>query len=171
MPRWPKRTIHERFWDKVQKLDNCWEWTGAKTQYGYGQLNYDWRRNKRILAHRLSYEIAHGSIPLGLHVLHHCDNPPCVRPEHLFLGTDKDNVFDAIQKNRFHHNTAGEANGRARIRWETVRKIRTIHAAYPFMGYSEIGKLVGLSRKAIGDILLGRRWPIRHDPQSAAPSV
>src|ERR1041384_6319384 len=91
-------TITERFWAKVKKTDGCWEWTGAKHKRGYGLI-----RSKEISmyrAHRLSWVIHNGPIPDGLHVPHDCDTPSCTRPDHLFLGTHKDNMEDATRKGR-----------------------------------------------------------------------
>lgn len=94
-----KPTTVERFWESVPIVgDGCWEWTGS-TSDGYGVI---WHSEKRrqVGAHRLSWEIHHGPIPDGAWVLHNCDNPSCVRPEHLFLGTPGDNVDDALGKGR-----------------------------------------------------------------------
>lgn len=92
----------ERFWSKVNKTDTCWEWTASCRSFGYGAFKLD---KKVVDAHRLSYIIAHGDIPQGegYHgncVLHKCDNPKCVRPDHLFLGTHQENEDDKIAKNR-----------------------------------------------------------------------
>lgn len=100
MPRECKSAPEEeRFWLYVEKTDNCWTWTGATNKDGYGQIN---SRNatRRILAHRLSWMIHFGGIPSGLFVCHACDNPPCVRPDHLFVGTAMDNMRDMIKKGR-----------------------------------------------------------------------
>jgi hypothetical protein len=86
------------FYEKVQKIPNgCWEWTGSKTQKGYGQLRL-WRVTQ--MAHRCSYLFHIGPIPVGMMVCHKCDNPGCVRPDHLFLGTAKDNTSDMFNKKR-----------------------------------------------------------------------
>ena len=76
----------------------CWNWTAGKQSMGYGMMTV---KGKRMLAHRYSYELAHtNKIPKGMFVLHKCDNPACVNPDHLFLGTQKDNIRDCIKKNR-----------------------------------------------------------------------
>jgi hypothetical protein len=96
-----------RFWAKVNKAGDCWVWTGARNPYR-GDYGIFWvkfppgspRRGVTLLAHRVSWEIANGPIPGRLLVCHTCDNPPCVRPAHLFLGSDADNQVDMIGKGR-----------------------------------------------------------------------
>lgn len=85
-----------RFWAQVDKSKDCWEWTGTKWPRGYGQFYSDGRIQR---AHRLSYELLVGAIPKGLLVLHCCDNPPCVNPTHLFLGT-KSAANGAVKRSR-----------------------------------------------------------------------
>jgi HNH endonuclease len=87
----------ERFWTKVIKSENCWEWQGVKNGDGYGQFKRD---GQMVPAHRIAFELIHGEIPNGLYVLHQCDNPPCVKPSHLYLGTQFDNMRDMFQKGR-----------------------------------------------------------------------
>jgi HNH endonuclease len=101
-------TVVQRFWSCVDKTDTCWLWTGTtRDTFGYGALSVN---SAFIMAHRLSYELHVGPIPNGLFVLHRCDVPPCVRPDHLFLGTQLDNIRDMIQKNRQHY-AQGDNNG------------------------------------------------------------
>ena len=86
--------VSQRFWDKVKKTPACWVWAGVTFRNGYGQFG------RHSLAHRIAWELMYGPIPAGLCVLHRCDNPPCVRPDHLFLGTVADNNHDMCAKGR-----------------------------------------------------------------------
>lgn len=94
------KTLIDKFWPKVQKTDGCWLWIGAVTDTGYGYLSCQVPRRHNMRAHRISWELHNGAIPVGLNVLHRCDIPPCVRPDHLFLGTALDNNRDCISKGR-----------------------------------------------------------------------
>lgn len=97
--------LDERFWDKVNKdgpvmydeLGKCWEWTFRLSVKGYGQIHY---KGRTRMCHRVSYEDKYGEIPKGIFCLHKCDNRKCVNPNHLFLGTHKDNMIDMKNKNR-----------------------------------------------------------------------
>jgi hypothetical protein len=113
-----KKTVEERFWPKVDRSagpDGCWIWTASKNLKGYGQISSH-VRNKPFLAHRVSYEIANGAIPSGMYVCHSCDNPPCVNPSHLWLGTLQDNIADATRKGRIKGTPRyGEANPTAKL--------------------------------------------------------
>src|SRR2546422_11309402 len=98
-----RKPLEERFWAKVQKLpnDGCWIWTAHTNEHGYGRLSI--KRGVVERAHRISWRLHFGSIPDGLCVLHKCDNPPCIRPDHLFLGTKTDNSVDRQTKHRAPH--------------------------------------------------------------------
>lgn len=97
-------TALTRFWSKVKKTKTCWIWTAGRERRGYGTFAPNGRSGKRIKAHRVSWFLAFGSRGLNEnHVLHHCDNPSCVRPSHLFLGTDLENMRDMCAKKRHWH--------------------------------------------------------------------
>lgn len=86
-----------RFWSKVRITDGCWEWTATRNAHGYGTITVG---GTKRLAHRIAWEITFGPLMDQRHVLHHCDNPPCVRPDHLFRGTQADNLRDMFGKGR-----------------------------------------------------------------------
>ena len=94
--------IENRFWPFVNKTESCWLWTGSCNPNGYGQISRERRGMNPVLAHRLSWRIHFGEDPGGNCVLHHCDNPKCVRPDHLFLGDMADNTHDMMKKKRGH---------------------------------------------------------------------
>jgi hypothetical protein len=136
----PSRPPEERFWSAVVKQAACWVYTGRRDGAGYGAL-FVGRRGKRlhsVKAHRYSWELHNGPIPPGLCVLHRCDNPPCVNPVHLFLGTIKDNVDDMVAKGRHRHGPGdasrfpalrGEQVPGAKLTAEVVREMRAGAAA------------------------------------------
>ncbi len=109
------RPIADRFWEKVKKTRGCWLWTASKQAAGYGSFVVH-KGDSPVGAHRLSYELEIGSIPTGMQVLHRCDNPSCVRPSHLFLGTQRDNMRDMRTKGRWRYkprDQSGERNPNA----------------------------------------------------------
>jgi hypothetical protein len=110
--------LTERFWKKIKKTDGCWFWPGAINNKGYG---HSWMYPNNELAHRIAWQLTYGPIPDGLYVCHHCDNRRCVRPDHLFLGTQQDNLHDMKVK--------GRHVGSAKLDEATVLIIRSRYAA------------------------------------------
>lgn len=141
----------ERFWAAVDRSDpdGCWVWTGRR-HHGYGVTTVTGRDEG---AHRVSYTLAVGPIPDGLGVLHHCDNPPCVRPSHLFVGTQADNNRDMEQKGRA-PKVFGEAHWKARLTEEQVRAIRRMRGVGP----TAIARQLGATRSAVRHVLAGNSW-------------
>jgi hypothetical protein len=101
----------DRFWAKVNKTNGCWPWTASCNSEGYGKF---WNGKKLVLATRWLWESMHGQIPPRLLVCHTCDNPLCVRPDHLFLGTHQDNSQDSIAKGRFTYQIRARTAANAR---------------------------------------------------------
>lgn len=128
----------------------CWIWERALTRGTYGQL-LDPVSGKHSIAHRVSYERAYGPIPSGLSVLHRCDNPACVNPEHLFLGDQGDNNRDALAKNR--HGRAGSRSNGSKLTAETVRAIRSDGGTLP-----EIARRYGSTQSNVWRILRRETW-------------
>lgn len=96
-----RETFVTRFWRRVDKSGDCWLWTGGIAANGYGKLS---REYKKLYAHRVAHELINGPIPDWMHVCHRCDNPKCVNPTHLFLGTRSDNMQDCLKKGRMTNN-------------------------------------------------------------------
>lgn len=137
-----------RFWKHVKKTDDCWVWTGA-TRNGYGVLNVE---HRAVYAHRISHILHKGPIPEGLEVLHRCDNRPCIKPEHLFPGTQLANVQDMHAKGRA-RKACGERAFTSRLTAEQVSEIRESKRSG-----SELARSYGVGRTAIYDVKARRSW-------------
>lgn len=162
------RPLAVRFWEDVVKApgDGCWVFTRGTSRHphGYGSLSVN---RRETLAHRVSWELAHGPIPPGLRVLHKCDNPPCVRPDHLFLGTQLDNVRDMWSKGRAKRRARkprpppkgvprGSRHRNAKVAEADVRAMREARAAGERL--RAIGERFGLSESNVCRIVSGETW-------------
>ena len=158
-PRGPYRKNTTWFWSKIDKLENgCWKWTGAKTHHGYAQVAWG---GKSKMLHRVMMEFVSGPLPDGLNVCHHCDNPLCVRPDHLFLGTQKDNLADMTAKGRRVSTLSrAEKNGGAVLSWKEVREIRAKYAAG--RPTADIAREHNRHYYTVRDVITGRTW--KEDP-------
>jgi len=144
--------VISRFWAKVKKTESCWLWTASKSR-GYGKIVI---AGKPRWAHRVAYEIQVGPIPDGKRILHLCDNPPCVRvgPGHLILGTQAQNVLDALKKGRM---LFGEKNGQSRLNEQQVREIRTLYEA-GYGSHDDLADLFEVCAGTIHHVLVRKTW-------------
>lgn len=157
----------ERFWTKVAITaddSKCWEWQRAKNADGYGKFGTGGRKHKKQhLAHRFSWELSNGEIPNELHVLHNCDNPACVNPKHLFLGTNLDNIADKLMKNRQSKGemvslmTRGENNPNSKLTNKEIEYIRRRYAQGGIL-QRELGVQFGISQANVSAIVLRKAW-------------
>lgn len=185
--RFRRKGIREqRFWDKVNKdgptmphmTTPCWEWIGSRNKQGYGQFGAGG-------AHRYSFLLHFGELPTDKDICHTCDNPPCIRPDHLFSGTTQDNILDMERKGRAYHpgglnhgtytkpesRTYGQRNGmytkpesivrgtkhpNSKLTEEQVVEIRNLHEQG--MGYRKLAKLYEVGQTTIGHIIKRDNW-------------
>lgn len=151
-------TPTERFWRYVSKSDGCWEWTGAKSPQGYGQLRV---AGRTINATRLSIQIHTGQV-LDRHdyACHHCDNPGCVRPDHLFVGTCSDNFQDMARKHGWPkrpHQPRGSKVKNSRLTEEDVKIIRSSYVPR-VVTRAQLAKRFGVSVATINEVVYRRYW-------------
>lgn len=144
--------LMDRFWKYVTKTNSCWIWSGSRFNDGYGSF---WTGKKVVRAHRFLMTTIYGKLPSNLLVCHHCDNPPCVRPDHLFLGTHRDNAQDSIQKGRFNRQH-GERIGTSKLKNDDVIMIKKMLSEGKSTGY--IAKKFGVHSSTISMISNGSNW-------------
>lgn len=148
-----KTPVHERFWDKVEKSEGCWLWTASTGgRSGYGRILDGGRL---VMAHRLSYEWRYGEIPEGMQVLHKCDVPGCVNPDHLFLGNPKTNALDRERKGRS-QSPQGVDHPNAKLTEEQVFGIRAALASGTRV--CDLARKYGVGPPAIEKIRDRVRW-------------
>lgn len=150
-------TLEERFWNFVDKKseDECWHWTGQILATGYGRISLGAKKDGNEGAHRVSWKLHNKKdIPSGMFVMHKCDNPKCVNPYHLSIGTPKDNTQDMIAKGRKRVvSPKGEGNGKSLLNAEKVRLIRSSK-----LSHVELGRQLGVSSNCIRGVRIGRTW-------------
>lgn len=159
MPTKP-RPLVDRFWPKVDKNSSpteCWLWTATKSR-GYGYISEGGRKAQKFRrAHRVSWELAYGPIPAGLYVLHRCDDPSCVNPRHLFLGTQKDNIRDAVAKGRHKPSMVrGERVHNTNLTADDVRQARRLKSEG--RTYPELAHQFDMSISGISKVVRGVTW-------------
>ena len=137
----------DRFWNKVEKTDTCWNWTAGTNSGGYGQIQCV---DKLWKAHRMSYLLHHGTIDGTLKVLHKCDNKLCVNPDHLIQGTQKENIYDMIRKGR------ANSGGLTKLNYEIAEEIRKGYE--DGLNQYQLADKYGVSQSQISNIILGKRW-------------
>lgn len=141
------RSLKDRFFEKVKKSPSCWNWIANKNKKGYGRF---WVNGRNEFAHRTSWRMLHGRVNFNLRVLHRCDNPSCVNPKHLFLGTHADNGSDKAKKGRA---ARGEGNGNSKLRAEDIYTIRNSRDSV-----SQLADAFGIDRTQIWNIRKRKQW-------------
>ncbi len=173
------RPVGDRLWEKVDRngpvpvhrpeLGRCWIWTASKTKLGYGKIGVPGRTSGWDFAHRMSWEVTNGPVPHGLFVCHHCDNPSCVRPDHLFLGTKAQNSADMAAKGR---SSIGNRNPTRLYPGRVIRgsrqhmarldetKVAEIRARFKAGGITEVAlaREYGVSFQTVSLVVLGKTW-------------
>jgi hypothetical protein len=143
--------VHDAFWSNVDQSGECWIWLGMTTnskQSRKGDYGITYVAGRRFLAHRLAYIITHGAIPAGMLVCHSCDNQKCVRPDHLWIGTHRDNMADMVAKGR------GKSGRQGKLSDDQVREVRRLYAVGG-TSYGAIGRRFGVTAAAISHIVRG----------------
>lgn len=161
--------IEARFWPKVQKSDGCWVWMASRAPTGYGYFGIQTRRGigearRSAGAHRIAWMLLRGAIPDGLCVLHNCpggDNPSCVNPAHLFLGTQLDNIQDRERKGRSASGSIrasrGEKNGFSKLTTDEVLRMRTMHRTLA-VTTTHLSEVFGISSRRVREVIKGNAW-------------
>jgi len=151
-------TLEQLFFSKVAfGVSDCWFWVGCRDQTSYGRMRT--KNNNCQFSHRISWQMFKGIIPKGMKVLHKCDNPSCVNPEHLFLGTQNDNVQDMIIKGRMSSKKSfpGELNGYSKLKNFQVLEIREIYSKKTLNQY-ELARKYNVSSMTINRIVNNKLW-------------
>lgn len=149
-----RKTLEDRLSDMLQETESgCWEFVGCRNIKGYGKINIG---GMGRLAHRVCWELHFGPIPIGMHVLHECDNPPCCNPNHLKLGNDQDNCDDKFNRKR-NYNAKGMEHGNALLNEDNVRQIKRFLHSKQYTQV-ELANMFNVTRQAIWAIAHGKAW-------------
>lgn len=165
------KSLGKRFWKRVKKTKGCWEWQGycARKGKGHGSLSVRALSKKPMYAHRVAWILTKGPIPKGKHVLHRCDNPPCCRPGHLFLGTQRINNLDRDAKGRTasgnrngsrtrpDRRAVGERCGSSKMTAEKVKALRRDWATGKYT-QRQLGRKYKISQQQVSVIVTGKHW-------------
>lgn len=154
------KPIADRLWAKTNKLgpDECWEWQGWRHPKGHGQIGRGTRQDGLAYTHIVAWEVTNGPVPNGSYVCHRCDNPPCVNPNHLFLGTPADNTHDMIKKRRHSY---GEKHARKLSERDVIEVRRLLTKG---MTQQAVANRFSVSRSLIGQIGQFHRWALTDSP-------
>lgn len=156
--KFTEKEYKEKFWEKVKKQSGCFIWLAAKNRKGYGMYG----SKKEKFAHRISFLFLNGEIPKGMLVCHTCDNPSCVNPKHLFLGTAKDNALDMVNKARSAFqkgnlvDNSGENHGMAKLKDKFVGKIKKLYESGKTQAF--IAKQFNIDQAQISRIINKKSW-------------
>lgn len=146
-------SIASRFWEKVKKTDSCWLWMAGTNKYGYGKFFIN---GKDTGSHRISYMLSFGFVSKNVFICHTCDNPPCVKLDHLFLSTPQGNMDDKVKKRRHMY---GNNHTNAKITKEDVRVIKRRYLTEK-ISQSKLGEEYGVHQAHISKILCGKVWQL-----------
>ena len=147
--------LRNRFFSKVDKTESCWVWSSYKTKEGYGRIQ---AFGKPMYSHRISWLIHFGKIPNGKEVCHRCDNPSCVNPKHLFIGTHKDNMQDMFKKGRRKENQRrGERHWKSNLKEKDILRIRNLYSQGD-ISMKNIGLLFSIKPNTVFYIVHRKNW-------------
>jgi hypothetical protein len=146
----------DRLWKNTDRSTGCWIWLGLKSQKGYGSISY---QGKGVRTHRLAWQLTNGQIPPGMMVCHSCDNPSCINPDHLFLGTNSDNQKDRVSKGRKNRGEfkKGESHWCSKLTRAQVDEMRRIRQTTG-LSESKLAKMFGIGKSQSHNILIGNGW-------------
>ena len=156
-----EKSLFIKFWEKVlvDDDDKCWEWNASKNKKGYGNfyISVGHSKDKHCLSHRMAYKFRYGDFDESLFVCHKCDNPSCVNPSHLFLGTNQDNMNDKKEKGRINGQIHGEKNSNAKLKEKDIIRIRKLYNPRKYT-LNMLAKEYNVHHSTIGYIINRRLW-------------